>query len=407
MRLSEHSEESHGYSSRETSIVGTLIAAVCILVYLGALVSVIARTSVSMDKRRADASREFNVLVQRATAAGAVSFMDDVYIEAIEKTLNESAALEGVIISSPMGVFGFERESGYALIWVGGAPQFRSRFDFSSVGDMPLSIPGMRNVSISGVMGVFDHGELASALRQAMIMIAAALAVAFITLFAESSMRRKRIQSTPGENAGADTEDGEERMQEAGTPETGSPAGERREKPKPSVHKQGSYSQRGHVVRKEHTESRLAEEMNRSTAAGQDIAFITMEFKPQEADNYYARLAADAARFFSSREFVCERGERGLSVICPGLSLDMGFLNATEFHNRIMGKYPSIFKQKTDLCMGISACSGRELINSARLIFEAEEALERSLMDPVSHIIAFKIDPDKYRAFMEGRRSAG
>jgi len=135
------------------------------------------------------------------------------------------------------------------------------------------------------------------------------------------------------------------------------------------------------------------------------VAFIAIEFKSAEADNHYSRLAADAARFFSSREFVCERGERGLSIICPGLSLDMGFLNATEFHNRVLGKYPAVFRQKTDLCMGISARSGRELVNAARLVFEAEEALERALMDPVSHIIAFRVDPDKYRAFMEGRRT--
>jgi hypothetical protein len=35
-------------------------------------------------------------------------------------------------------------------------------------------------------------------------------------------------------------------------------------------------------------------------------------------------------------------------------------------------------------------------------MFEAEEALERAMMDPVSHIVAFKSDPEKYRAFMEG-----
>jgi hypothetical protein len=31
---------------------------------------------------------------------------------------------------------------------------------------------------------------------------------------------------------------------------------------------------------------------------------------------------------------------------------------------------------------------------------EASEALERALADPVSHIVAFKSDPEKYRAFI-------
>jgi hypothetical protein len=127
-----------------------------------------------------------------------------------------------------------------------------------------------------------------------------------------------------------------------------------------------------------------------------------MEFKPAADTSFYARFAADAARFFSSRDFICEKGEKGISVICPGLNLDAGFLNADEFHNRVIGKYPAVFKAKTDLCMGISARSERP-VNAQRLMFEADEALERAMMDPVSHIVAFKSDPEKYQAFMQSR----
>jgi hypothetical protein len=167
----------------------------------------------------------------------------------------------------------------------------------------------------------------------------------------------------------------------------------------------GSYSQRGRIVREENTETRLTEELQRCAAAGQDLAFISIEYKPAADETFYARFAADAARFFASRDFVCEKGEKGISVICPGFNLDTGFLNADEFHNRIMGKYPDFFKSKTDLCMGLSARTGRP-VNAERLMFEAEEARERALMDPVSHIVAFKSDPEKYKAFMESRGSA-
>jgi len=367
-------------------------------------VSVIVRISTSMDQRHADATREFHVLADRASAAGAVNFMDENYRLYVQRLINEKSVLEAVIISTPGGDFGFERELGYALTWVGASPVFRNRFAFSRQELFePLRIPGMWNVNIRAVAGVLDYAELADTLRQAMILIGAALALAFFTLLVESSVHRKQRVVYADETDEPDAYREERRQPSSAEVRR---EAETREKPKPSVHKPGNYSERGHVVRREHTEGRLAEEMDRSVAAGQDLAFIVVEFKPPEADNYYTRLAADAARFFSSREFVCERGERGLSIICPGLSLDMGFLNATEFHNRILVKYPSIFKQKTDLCMGISACSERE-VNAARLIFEAEEALERALMDPVSHVIAFKSDPDKYRAFMEGRRSGG
>jgi len=155
-------------------------------------------------------------------------------------------------------------------------------------------------------------------------------------------------------------------------------------------------------VREENTELRLTEELQRCAALSQDLTFIVIEYKSITDETFYPRFAADAARFFSSRDFVCERGERGVSVICPDFNLDTGFLNADEFHNRIIGKYPALFNAKTDLCIGLSSRSGRP-VNAERLMFEAEEALERAMMDPMSHIVAFRSDPEKYRAFMESR----
>ena len=376
--------------SRKTSVAGIVIACICILVYLGALVSVIVRINASMDLRRIDADREFDDLADLASSAGTLSFMDEDFIETIQNALDHSKTLEGVIISGPSVEYGFEKERGKAVYWVNDSPRFKKRFDFSRQAFYrPLRIQGLRNVTIQAVAGAFNYAELTGILRQAMIPIAAALAAAFITLLLESMRRRQNIASNklrPPRPAPAQTE-----MPKA-----------RQEMPEAGPVYSAGYSQRGHVVKEENTESRLTEELKRCAAAGQDLAFITMEYKPPAADEYYARFAADAARFFSSRDFICEKGERGISVICPGLNLDTGFLNADEFHNRVIGKYPGLFKAKTDFCMGLSACSGRP-VNAERLMFEAEEALERAMMDPVSHIVAFKSDPEKYRAFMESR----
>jgi len=376
-------------------VIGTLVASICILAYLGALVLVIVRISVDMEQRRADAGREFAVLSGIASAAGAEGFMDDIYVRLVQTALNDSRVLEGVIIASPLGSLGFERESGRALAWIDGAPSFRSRLDFSRQELFrPLGIPGVPGASIQAVAGAIDTNDLVGTLAQAAIIVGAALALSFLTMLLESPSRKGAPSAarplSDDAPIGRTTLRSAEALREA-----------RVDRRPPS-----GYSARSQVLGMEHAESRLAHEIDRSAAEGQDIAFIAVEFKSARADDYYARLAADAARFFSSKEFICERGERGLSVICPGLSLDMGFLNATEFHARIMGKYPDVFAHKTDLCMGISARSERELVNAARLIFEAEEALERAMMDPASPVIAFKVDPAKYRAFMEGRRGA-
>ena len=382
------------HSTRKNSVLGIIIASVCILVYLGALVSVIVRINTSMEQYRLVAEQEFFDLADLASSAGVLSFMDETFIEIIQKSLDASKTLEGIIITGPNGEYGFEKERGKALNYVNGSPRFRNRFDFSRQQlYQPLRIQGLRNVSIQAVAGALDYAELTEILKQALFLIASALILAFFTLIAESLRKGGMAPNKPK---------AESRHESKAAGHTTGKADGATSGPTVTYAAGGSYSQRGRVVREENTETRLTEELQRCAAAGQDLAFINIEYKPGADETFYARFAADAARFFASRDFVCEKGEKGLSVICPGFNLDTGFLNADEFHNRIMGKYLDFFKTKTDLCMGLSARTGRP-INAERLMFEAEEALERALMDPVSHIVAFKSDPDKYKAFMESK----
>ncbi|MCL2270484.1 MAG: hypothetical protein FWC24_03970 [Treponema sp.] len=361
-------------SSGKNSIIGIIVASVCIFVYLGALVSVIIRVNTSMEQQRLVAEQEFFDLADKAASAGVISFMDETFTEIIQKALESSRTLEGVIITGPNGEYGFEKERGRALNYDNGLPRFRNRIDFSrQMLYLPLQIQGLRNVTIQAVAGALDYAELIVILKQALFLVAAALLLAFFALIMGGS--RKKHGKAP--------------VKPKAEKSKGSSAG-------------GSYSQRGRVVREDNTETRLAEELQRCVAAGQDLAFVVIEYKPVADDNFYARFTADASRFFSSRDFVCEKGEKGISVICPDFNLDTAFLNADEFHNRIMGKYPGFFASKTDLCIGLSSRSERP-VNAERLMFEAEEALERAMMDPVSHIVAFRSDPEKYRDFMESK----
>jgi len=360
-------------------------------VYLGAIVSVVVRVSGSMDRRRAEAALDFERVGNAVLAAGGIGFEDEPFMndprfhEAVQRAVDESRVLAAVILTGPGGTFGFERVEGEALIRERGETRFRSRFDFSWHDTDHLRVQEIWGVGIHGMAGVIDFDDLAFILRRAMILIAASLAVAFVTLLLESSVRRRRPAAGP-------------------VPAYARPVSGRTSAARAWEEAEGGRPDPAEGAIRGDCEARLAREMERCAAAGQDICFVAVEFKSGEAESVRTRIAADAARFFSSKELVFERGGRGLSVICPGQGLDVGFLNASEFHSRLIEKYPDAFARRTDLCMGISARSGREPMNAARLIFEAEEALERALMDPVSHIIAFRVDPEKYRAFMEGRK---
>jgi len=380
--------------SSKGSVIGIIVASVCILVYLGALVSIVVRINTSMEGQRLTAEQEFFDLADQASAAGVLSFMDETFVEIIQKNLDASKTLEGVIISGPNGEYGFEKERGKSINYENGLPRFRNRVDLSSQQlYLPLRIQGLRNVNIQAKARALDYAELTVILKQAMLLVAAALLVAFLALIVDS-LQRKNDKAFSRPKA--------PRMPENKSAPGAAPAYTAPVYAAAGYAAGGSYSERGRVVREENTEIRLTEELQRCAAAGQDLTFISIEYKSVSDETFYSRFTADAARFFSSRDFVCEKGERGISVICPDFNLDTGFLNADEFHNRMMGKYPTLFANKTDLCIGLSSRSGRP-VNAERLIFEAEEALERAMMDPVSHIVAFKSDPEKYRAFMESR----
>jgi hypothetical protein len=429
----------------KTSVVSAIIASVCIVVYLAALVFAALRIYAGIEQRRLVAEQEFFDLADLASSAGVLGFMDEAFIQTINDALAAGNTLEGVIISGPGGEYAFERERGAAVNWVNDSPRFKKRLDFSRQPlYLPLRIQGLRNVNIQAVAGAFDYGLLTDVLKRALIMILAALALAFFTLLLESlagrpAAARRRQDSRPrdypfpdnafaaGQSVSAEQvlkgsvkaeqaapavlrpaeETAPPRKAEPAAPGRAEPAGnnaaplpeESAETPK------GLYSPHGNIGWEAYTTDRLESELHRCASNEQDLVFIAIEFKNsgRPDKSFYNRLAEDTVNFFTLRDLIFEKGERGISVIFPNIDLDAGFAKSEEYHNRILKKYTDILTSKTDLCMGLSSRSGR-LIDAERLMFEAEEALERALVDPVSPIVAFKSDPEKYRAFIASHK---
>ena len=180
------------HSSGKNSVVGIVVAFICILVYLGALVSIIVRINTSMEHQRLVAEQEFFDLADQASAAGVLSFMDETFVDIIQKNLDASKALEGVIISGPNGEYGFERERGRAINYVNGSPRFRSRLDLSRQQlYLPLRIQGLRNVNIQAVAGALDYTELTVILKQALFLVIAALLLASFALIMDYLQRKR------------------------------------------------------------------------------------------------------------------------------------------------------------------------------------------------------------------------
>jgi hypothetical protein len=179
------------------------------------------------------------------------------------------------------------------------------------------------------------------------------------------------------------------------------------EEENPADEPQGLFSPRGNVGWESYTEDRLDSELHRSASTEQDLTLIAMTFKEPEklTKEQFRRFAEEAVLYFEHRDLIFEYGEKGLWVIRPNYSLEQGLAASEEFNNRVLSKLPRSVGSKIDLRFGISSRSGR-LINAERIMMEVEEALKRASGDPVSHSVAFKSDPEKYRQYISGRNSA-
>jgi hypothetical protein len=429
----------HKNIHKNASPVITFIAVICILVYITALVFAAVRITMNSMERRIVAESEFFSLADRASSsAAALGFMNEPFNAAMEDAVASSLTLQGVIITGPGGEYAWERERGAAITWTNNSPRFKSRFDLlPEPFYMPLRIGDLRNVNIQAVAGSINYEYAIGVLKQSLFIVLAGLTLAFFTLLLDSLVKgRRSVREGTGfsgreRGSGFTMEEpaaGEPRFRteikprfEAEEPEYGAAEGEPEphlppERPAAGPTKQaasgtessardpgpkGLFSPRGNIGWEEYTNERLAAELHRCASFEQDLVFIVMEFRDLDKidDGFYRQFAEDSVNFFTLRDLIFERGERGISIIYPNIDLETGFAKSEEFHNRVLSKYSPVFKSKTDLCIGLSSRSGR-LVDAERIVFEATEALAKALEDPVSHIVAFKSDPEKYRDFI-------
>ena len=180
-------------------------------------------------------------------------------------------------------------------------------------------------------------------------------------------------------------------------------AGAKNENPPSQESPQGLFNSRSNIGWEEYTLDRLASEIHRCASFEQDMVFLVMEFRDSKDldDRLYRIFADEAVNFFSMRDLVFEREDKGISVIIPNTDLEQGMGKAEEYRSRIYSKMPPSFKGRSDLCIGLSSRSGR-LVEAERVMLEASSALDRAIKDPDSPVIAFKSDPEKYREFVRG-----
>ncbi|WP_051004280.1 hypothetical protein [Treponema primitia] len=359
--------------------VTSIIAVISIVLYAAAIGTGVIRIITGINERRNIAQREFYDLADIASSAGVLGFMEEPFKDAVRDAVTGSKTIQGVIVTGPFGAeFTFERDNNGIITWEGENPRFQRRFGVSRNPHFaPLRVDGLRNATITAVSNDINYPAFTLVLKQSLLMILAAILLSAVTLLI-SSITNKKAESLVSD-----------KMQKIyPTPEKAPPLS------------------RSNAAGESHTKEKLDLNLRICSAAEQDLTLILMElsltagFGVGDDSIVYRKFIDRALQFFTDQDLIFERGDRGISIILPNSNLDESFAKAKQFHNQILTSLPEIFPHKSDLRIGISARSGR-LLGADRLLLEASKALEKTGLEPESPIIAFKSDPEKYRAFVK------
>jgi GGDEF domain-containing protein len=352
----------------------------------------------SIDAQKITSEQEFSRIAGLALGAGMQGFMDEQFIKTMNDALADSSSIEALIVTGPDGEYGFEKQKGRAITWINNSPRFINRLSFSSENYYrPLPIHDLRNANIKAVAGAFNFIEISKILKETLFLILIGFIISFFTLLLFLLLNKpdEKIVTSPvyvqEENVVQNRQEPEKETVIISAAPAMTEKG-----PK------GLYSTRSNIGWEEYTNDRLDSELHRCSSTEHDLTLIIMEFTDMTNDSMFKQAAQEAAAFFSSRDLLFEYGKYGISVILPGTDLETGITKSEKFQQRIIGKFPPASNSRANLCVGLSSRSGR-LLNSERLLFECKQALEKAKSDPKSSIIAFKSDPEKYRAFIRNQ----
>ena len=360
------------------SVFSSIIAAICILIYIAAIAFGAVRIILNVGERQNMAKNEFDAIADRATVlALSETYMSDAYKQVIYSSLYTSRTpILALIFNSPSGTYYFETIEGSGIVWSGNTPRLRTGAGYPNIPlELSLRIDGQRAVNLTGTYSYIGYDFFILVLRDTLLAILIALAAAFITLTVELILKKRYAHSPSLDNNEVK-----------------------------STHKNTSNKNSSYKSFTSSLNEKLDYELRNCIENGDDLTLFAMEFDHKlsndEYREFYEELDAYFSEGFGIKDFVFKRGEKGIYVICPVMKIESGLRRAEEFQNRIIEKMPISFYNHSQLLIGISSCRGRA-IDSKRLLFEVNAAIEKVLLDPALPIVAFKSDPDKYRNFVK------
>lgn len=147
-------------------------------------------------------------------------------------------------------------------------------------------------------------------------------------------------------------------------------------------------------------ETRLDSELIRAASSEYDLALFIVKIKDVKRTHpVYAEICSALLSFFKFRDMVFEYGNDSFAGIVTGMDIN-GCMGSVEgLFNSLNGILKANGIQN-GINIGISTRSFR-LIPGNRLLFEAKDAVTKAGEEKDMPIVAFRVNPGKYKEFLE------
>ena len=161
----------------------------------------------------------------------------------------------------------------------------------------------------------------------------------------------------------------------------------------------GLYSPITGISWQEYLPEYLESELRRAASSEQDIALVIMKLEDFTLESMIGKkISALLIDFIKFRDMIFEFDNNGFAAILQDTNLDEAMKKAEEIYKgtkNILTEY-DISKS---VSIGITTRTSR-LISSGRMIEEAQAAVNRAIKNNDDPIVAFRVNPDKYREFI-------
>ena len=348
------------------------------------------------------------------------TFSSEHFASQMKELVAESETLRAIVIYSDDSTVEYIYSSAASYInvtdetWSAGTTP--PRFAYSKIQDViidsPVVIPTATGVQVEALFRIFSRSDIFPVIRELLIGLLSFLLVTAVMILISPHLKRLNPSFPGGEEHGdMGEEDGSLRAPSMpNSVDLGStgPIEQRSDVSEPDIspdvhgadtgNANGLYSPTTHLGWETYLIERLSTELKRAASFDQDLVLLLCNILGATKEGKtFAEVSEIALEFFNFRDLCFEYGNSGFGIIIPNIDLDQGIDRVETFLSKTNAVLANA-KRDIRLIAGLSARNGR-LLSGDRIFREAEGALVKA-RDEQTGIVAFRVDPQKYRRYI-------